>query len=138
MQRKDPQFLHETPHIAEQLAAAHDHGQHPFAHIPDLAGIPPQPLRTAGTRALPSGERVGASPHPPTTGRLVAVTLVLMNSQVPDVVSLVEHVGSRLGDACGGVGLVADRRGSRVYRLRFLTGDVALKLASGAAALPDT
>lgn len=40
VQRKDPQFLHETPHIAEQLAAAHDHGQHPFAHIPDLAGIP--------------------------------------------------------------------------------------------------
>lgn len=40
VQRKDPQFLHETPHIAEQLAAAHDHGQDPFAHIPELAGIP--------------------------------------------------------------------------------------------------
>lgn len=40
VQRKDPQFLHETPHIAEQLAAAHDHGQHPLAHLPDLAGIP--------------------------------------------------------------------------------------------------
>lgn len=40
VQRKDPQFLHETPHIAEQLAAAHDHGQHPFAHIPDLADVP--------------------------------------------------------------------------------------------------
>lgn len=46
------------------------------------------------------------------------------------VVSLAEHVGSRLGDACGGVELVADRRGSRVYRLRFATGDVALKLAT--------
>ncbi len=40
VQRKDPQFLHETPHLAEQLAAAHDHGQHPFAHLPDLADIP--------------------------------------------------------------------------------------------------
>ncbi|MDQ3760565.1 MAG: hypothetical protein M3460_02350 [Actinomycetota bacterium] len=40
VQRKDPQFLHETPHIAEQLAAAHDQGQNPFAHIPDLADIP--------------------------------------------------------------------------------------------------
>ncbi|MGQ0775346.1 MAG: hypothetical protein ACT4NY_13135 [Pseudonocardiales bacterium] len=40
VQRRDPQFLHQTPHIAEQLAAAHDHGQHPFAHIPDLADIP--------------------------------------------------------------------------------------------------
>jgi hypothetical protein len=40
VQRKDPQFLHDTPHLAEQLAAAQDHGQHPFAHIPDLAGIP--------------------------------------------------------------------------------------------------
>jgi hypothetical protein len=39
VQRKDPQFLHETPHLAEQLAAAHDHGQHPLAHIPDLADI---------------------------------------------------------------------------------------------------
>ncbi|MBV9010444.1 MAG: hypothetical protein JO272_00100 [Pseudonocardiales bacterium] len=37
---KDLQFLHETPHIAEQLAAAHDHGQHPLAHIPDLVDIP--------------------------------------------------------------------------------------------------
>lgn len=40
VQRKDPQFLHQTPHIAEQLAAAHDHGQHPFAHISDLADVP--------------------------------------------------------------------------------------------------
>lgn len=39
-QRKDPQFLHETPHLAEQLAAAHEHGQHPFSHIPELANIP--------------------------------------------------------------------------------------------------
>lgn len=40
VQRKDPQFLHETPHIAEQLTSAHDRGQHPFAHIPNLADIP--------------------------------------------------------------------------------------------------
>lgn len=40
VRHKDPQFLHETPHIAEQLAAAHDHGQHPFARIPDLVDIP--------------------------------------------------------------------------------------------------
>ncbi|MGH3566852.1 MAG: hypothetical protein ACRDRH_12630 [Pseudonocardia sp.] len=41
VQRKDTQFLHETPHIAEQLAAVQrDHGQHPFADIPDLVGIP--------------------------------------------------------------------------------------------------
>lgn len=40
VQRKDPQFLHETPQIAEQLAVARDHGQHPFAHIPDLTGMP--------------------------------------------------------------------------------------------------
>lgn len=53
-----------------------------------------------------------------------------MNPQARDVISLAEHVGSRLGDACGGVELVADRRGSRVYRLQFPTGDVALKLAS--------
>ncbi|MBV8539923.1 MAG: hypothetical protein JO063_11680 [Pseudonocardiales bacterium] len=32
--------LHETPHIAEQLAAAHDHGEHPLAHVPALADIP--------------------------------------------------------------------------------------------------
>lgn len=38
--RKDPQFLHETPHIAEQLGAAEDQGQHPFSGISDLAGIP--------------------------------------------------------------------------------------------------
>lgn len=40
MQRKDPQFLHKTPYLEEQLAAAHDQGQHPFAHIPGLANIP--------------------------------------------------------------------------------------------------
>ncbi|MEO7196545.1 MAG: hypothetical protein ABIZ05_17300 [Pseudonocardiaceae bacterium] len=40
VRRTDPQFLHETPHIAEQLAAAHDYGQHPFARVPELAGIP--------------------------------------------------------------------------------------------------
>lgn len=39
-------------------------------------------------------------------------------------------MGSRVGDACGSVELIADRRGSRVYRLQFPTGDVALKLAS--------
>ncbi len=55
--RKDPQFLHETPHIAEQLAAAHDHGQHPFAHIPDLAGIP---LRRRALRAPERYQRVNA------------------------------------------------------------------------------
>ncbi len=53
-----------------------------------------------------------------------------MNPQTSDVVSVAEHVGSRLGEACGGVELVADRRGSRVYRLQFPTGDVAFKLAS--------
>jgi serine/threonine protein kinase len=53
-----------------------------------------------------------------------------MYHHLPDVVSLAEHVGNHLGDACGGVELVADRRGSRVYRLRFATGDVVLKLAS--------
>lgn len=40
VQRKDPQFLRETPHIAEQLTAAHDQGQHPFAYVPDLVDIP--------------------------------------------------------------------------------------------------
>ncbi len=40
VQGKDPQFLHETPHLADQLAAAHDHGQHPFDHILDLASTP--------------------------------------------------------------------------------------------------
>ncbi|MDQ3760564.1 MAG: hypothetical protein M3460_02345 [Actinomycetota bacterium] len=53
-----------------------------------------------------------------------------MNAHAPDVVNLAAHVGIRLGQACGGVELVADRRGSRVYRLRFVTGDVALKLAA--------
>ncbi len=46
------------------------------------------------------------------------------------MVSLAEHVESRLENACDGLKLVADRRGSRVYRLRFPTGDVALKLAT--------
>ncbi|MGH3830066.1 MAG: hypothetical protein ACRDRS_06370 [Pseudonocardiaceae bacterium] len=39
-------------------------------------------------------------------------------------------MGNRLGQPCGGAEVIADRRGSRVYRLRFPTGDVALKLAS--------
>jgi hypothetical protein len=59
----------------------------------------------------------------------VTATLGLMDHHLPDLVSLAEHVEIYLGDACGGVELVADRRGSRVYRLRFATGDVALKLA---------
>ncbi|MBV9010445.1 MAG: hypothetical protein JO272_00105 [Pseudonocardiales bacterium] len=53
-----------------------------------------------------------------------------MNPPAPDVVNLAEHVGSRVGKACGGIELVTNRRGSRVYRLRFPSGDVALKLAS--------
>jgi hypothetical protein len=53
-----------------------------------------------------------------------------MNPPAPDVVNLAEHVGSRLGETCGGVELVADRRGSRVYRLQFPASDVALKFAS--------
>jgi serine/threonine protein kinase len=53
-----------------------------------------------------------------------------VHPQASDVVNLAEHLGSRIGEACGGVDLVADRRGSRVYRLQFPTGDVALKLAS--------
>lgn len=51
-------------------------------------------------------------------------------SPAPDAASLAAYVGRRLGEACGGVELVADRRGSRVYRLEFPTGDIALKLAS--------
>lgn len=43
---------------------------------------------------------------------------------------LMKHLTSRLGDVCLGVVPVVDRRGSRVYRLRFPVGDVALKLAS--------
>ncbi|MGH3827617.1 MAG: hypothetical protein ACRDQX_10660 [Pseudonocardiaceae bacterium] len=39
-------------------------------------------------------------------------------------------MGNRLGQPCGGAEVIADRRGSRVDRLRFPTGDVALKLAS--------
>lgn len=57
VQRKDPQFLHETPYIAEQLAAVHDHGQNPFAHIPDLAGIP---LSRCALRAPERYQRVKA------------------------------------------------------------------------------
>lgn len=53
-----------------------------------------------------------------------------MNVQAPDIANLAAHLGSRLGQGCGGGELVADRRGSRVYRLRFVTGDVALKIAS--------
>ncbi|MFN2495162.1 MAG: hypothetical protein ABR608_04540 [Pseudonocardiaceae bacterium] len=52
-----------------------------------------------------------------------------MNPPASGVLSLAEQVGHRLGVACGGVELITDRRGSRVYRLRFATGDVALKLA---------
>lgn len=39
-------------------------------------------------------------------------------------------MASRLGEPYGGGKLITDRRGSRVYRLRFSTGDLALKLAS--------
>lgn len=53
-----------------------------------------------------------------------------MKPPAPDVVNLTEHVGSLVGEACGGVELVTNRRGSRVYRLRFPSADVALKLAS--------
>lgn len=53
----------------------------------------------------------------------------MVNTYAPDVVKLAEHVGNRLEQACGGGELVSDRRGSRVYCLRFATGDVALKIA---------
>lgn len=53
-----------------------------------------------------------------------------MNHPAPDVAKLVDHLASRFGDVCLGVELVVDRRGSRVYRLQFSVGDVALKLAS--------
>ncbi|MBV9140300.1 MAG: hypothetical protein JO115_05195 [Pseudonocardiales bacterium] len=53
-----------------------------------------------------------------------------MSPLAPEAVNLAEHVASRLGQPCDSVELVADRRGSRVYRLRFPTGDVALKLAA--------
>lgn len=43
--------------------------------------------------------------------------------------SLAQHLTSCLGEVCAGIQLVADRRGSRVYRLQFPTSDVALKLA---------
>ncbi|MGH3695696.1 MAG: hypothetical protein ACRDRX_17185 [Pseudonocardiaceae bacterium] len=72
--RKDPQFLHETPHIAAQLAAAHDHGQHPLAHVPDLAGIP---LRRAALRAPELYRQVNAwarAQIPPTTDRSPPIT----------------------------------------------------------------
>lgn len=54
----------------------------------------------------------------------------MVNPQPSDAGALAQHVGNQRGEACGGVELVADRRGSRVYRLRFPTGDVAVKLAS--------
>lgn len=38
VQCTNPQFLHETPHSAEQLAAAHDHGQHPLPAFPTWLG----------------------------------------------------------------------------------------------------
>lgn len=69
VQRMDPTFLHATPHIAAQLAAAHDKGQHPLAHIPDLAGIP------LGRRALRQPEQYQRVEEwariqiPPTAGR---------------------------------------------------------------------
>ena len=44
--------------------------------------------------------------------------------------SLAAHVSDYLGQACTDVELVADRRGSRVFRVRLSTGDVALKRAS--------
>lgn len=53
-----------------------------------------------------------------------------MDGQAPDVARLAEHLGGRLGAACAGIELVVDRRGSRVYRLQFSIGDVALKLAT--------
>ncbi len=53
-----------------------------------------------------------------------------MNPHVPDVVRLAERIASRLGEACDGLRPIADRRGSRVYRLEFPAGDVALKLAT--------
>ena len=52
-----------------------------------------------------------------------------MNPPASGVLSLAEHVGHRLGASCGGVELITDRRGSRIYRLKFAGGDVALKLA---------
>lgn len=45
------------------------------------------------------------------------------------MVTLAKQLGCHLGEECGGVRLVTDRRGSRVYQLRFPTGDIALKLA---------
>lgn len=69
VQRKDPQFLHDTPHLAERLAAAHDLGQHPFAYVPALAGIP---LRRCALRAPERYQRVKAwarAQIPPATGR---------------------------------------------------------------------
>lgn len=68
VQRKDPQFLRATPHIAAQLAAAHDEGQHPLAHIPDLTGIP---LRRGALRQPERYGRVEAwarAQIPPTAG----------------------------------------------------------------------
>lgn len=53
-----------------------------------------------------------------------------MKPPAPSAADLAEHVGNHLGEACGSIELVADRRGSRVYRLQFSTSDVALKLAS--------
>jgi serine/threonine protein kinase len=53
-----------------------------------------------------------------------------MNPPTPDVVNFAEHVGSLVREACDGIELVTNRRGSRVYRLRFPSDDVALKLAS--------
>lgn len=129
MQRKDSEFLHETPHIAEQLVAAPDHGQHPFAHIPDLAGIP---ISRCALRVPERYQRVNAWARAQIPQRQAARERHAgpMNPEPLDVVSLAEYMGSRLRDACSGIELVADRRGSRVYRLQFPTGDVALKLAS--------
>jgi hypothetical protein len=45
--------------------------------------------------------------------------MLLMNPHAADVVSLADRIASRLGKACGGLKLIADRRGSRVYRLEF-------------------
>lgn len=57
LQRKDPQFLHATPHLADRLAVAHDHGQHPFAQIPGLDGVP---LSRCALRSPECYERINA------------------------------------------------------------------------------
>lgn len=72
----------------------------------------------------------GREPNSPDDTSARDPTLDLMNLHAADVVSLADRIASRLGKACGGLKLIADRRGSRVYRLEFPAGDVALKLAT--------